>query len=61
MALSCRGREALKMVGLEDTVNKYGLPMYARMIHDLDGTTRPIPYGTKEQVQITHFHSINYP
>ncbi|KAH9495524.1 hypothetical protein Btru_013497 [Bulinus truncatus] len=49
LALSCRGREALKRVGLEDAVTKYGIPMHARMIHDLDGKRRQILYGTKDQ------------
>ncbi|XP_050404487.1 kynurenine 3-monooxygenase [Patella vulgata] len=49
LALSCRGREALKMVGLEETVVHNGIPMRARMIHDLDGKRHPIPYGEKDQ------------
>lgn len=49
LALSVRGREALKRVGLEDVVVKTGIPMYSRMIHDLDGTRRAIPYGKKDQ------------
>ncbi|CAH1261560.1 KMO [Branchiostoma lanceolatum] len=49
LALSCRGRQALKKVGLEDQVVKDGIPMYARMIHDLNGTLRPIPYGKSDQ------------
>ena len=48
--MSCRGREALKGVGLEDEIVKTGIPMHARMIHDLDGQRRPILYGTKDQV-----------
>ena len=32
---------------------RVGTPMYARMIHDLDGTTRPIQYGKKDQVGLT--------
>lgn len=50
LALSCRGREALKHVGLEDEVLKTAIPMHARMIHDLDGTCHPIPYGKSDQV-----------
>ena len=53
LALSIRGREALKRVGLEDDMVRVGTPMYARMIHDLDGTTRPIQYGKKDQVCLT--------
>ena len=51
LALSVRGREALKRVGMEDVVAKTGIPMYARMIHDLSGNKRPIPYGRKDQVR----------
>ena len=50
LALSVRGREALRRVGVEDSIVKYGIPMYSRMIHDRDGTRRPIPYGKKDQV-----------
>jgi hypothetical protein len=50
LALSVRGREALKAVGMEDVVIQKGIPMYARMIHDTDGTRRPIPYGKGKQV-----------
>jgi len=50
LALSYRGRTALQRMGLEEKVTRNGIPMYARMIHDLDGTCRPIPYGTKDQV-----------
>lgn len=50
LALSCRGREALNFVGLEDAITKNGIPMHARMIHDLDGSRRSILYGNKDQV-----------
>ena len=50
LALSCRGREALRHAGLEDLVTSNGIPMRARMIHDLNGKRRPIPYGRKDQV-----------
>ena len=50
LALSVRGREALKGVGMEDKVIQKGIPMYARMIHNRDGTRRPIPYGKGDQV-----------
>lgn len=53
LALSARGRAALKEVGLEDqVVQSHGIPMYARMIHGLDGSTRAIPYGKDDQVNI---------
>lgn len=49
LALSCRGREALKAMGLEDEVIRNGIPMYGRMIHDIHGDRRPIYYGKKDQ------------
>jgi len=49
LALSKRGRDALADVGLEDTIVEIGTPMHSRMIHDLDGTRRPIPYGKEGQ------------
>ena len=57
LALSVRGRTALKRVGIEEDIVHVGIPMYARMIHDLDGTRRPIQYGKKDQVS----HSITKP
>lgn len=53
LALSCRGIEALKAVGMEDVIVKEGIPMYGRMIHDLSGTRRPIPYGKSDQCIIS--------
>ena len=55
LALSVRGREALKRVGIEDDIVQVGIPMYARMIHDMDGKRRPIPYGKKDQVMFFFF------
>lgn len=57
LAMSIRGRSALREVGLEDEIIKnHGLPMEARMIHKLDGTTYQIPYGQKGQVnKVKHF------
>jgi kynurenine 3-monooxygenase len=50
MSLSTRGRTALRMVGLEDEVLRNGVPMHARMIHGVDGSRRPIPYGRQDKV-----------
>ncbi|KAF4523014.1 hypothetical protein B566_EDAN007444 [Ephemera danica] len=51
LALSVRGRKALRQVGLEDqAVRDHGIPMYARMIHSVTGTKTPIPYGRSDQV-----------
>ncbi|XP_064489537.1 kynurenine 3-monooxygenase-like [Ornithodoros turicata] len=50
LALSTRGRAALSLLGLEEQViERHGIPMNARLIHDLDGKRRPIPYGQKGQ------------
>lgn len=46
LAMSIRGRTGLRAVGLEDKIiQEHGIPMRARMIHNLDGTTRAIPYN----------------
>uniref|UniRef100_A0A8C7DAI7 Kynurenine 3-monooxygenase n=1 Tax=Oncorhynchus kisutch TaxID=8019 RepID=A0A8C7DAI7_ONCKI len=50
LVLSHRGRQALKHVGMEDTIISKGIPMHSRMIHALNGTQSPIPYGKKGQV-----------
>ncbi|XP_061383526.1 kynurenine 3-monooxygenase [Danaus plexippus] len=48
LALSVRGRQALKGVGLEDQmVHEHGIPMRARMIHRLDGSTYSMPYDAR--------------
>ena len=49
LALSLRGREALKEVGLEDIVLKSALPMSARMIHSISGECSKQYYGCNEQ------------
>ncbi|KAM8739431.1 kynurenine 3-monooxygenase [Acanthopagrus schlegelii] len=49
LALSHRGRSALKHVGMEDKIVSKGIPMHARMIHSLSGKQSPIPYGKKGQ------------
>ena len=49
LALSLRGREALKEVGLEGIVLKYGLPMSGRMIHSISGECSKQYYGHNEQ------------
>ncbi|XP_074502933.1 kynurenine 3-monooxygenase [Sebastes fasciatus] len=49
LALSHRGRQALKHVGLEDKIVSQGIPMHARMIHSLSGKQSTIPYGKKGQ------------
>ncbi|CAG6017879.1 kynurenine 3-monooxygenase [Menidia menidia] len=49
LALSHRGRQALKRVGMEEKIVSKGIPMHARMIHSLTGKQSPIPYGKKGQ------------
>lgn len=52
LALSVRGRKALKEVGLEDKMLQHGIPMYARMIHNIDGTHNVIPYDKRKNQAI---------
>lgn len=50
LALSERGRTALRLLGLEETIlNEYSIKMRARMIHNTDGTKKAIPYGRDDQ------------
>ncbi|XP_014776105.1 kynurenine 3-monooxygenase [Octopus bimaculoides] len=49
LALSERGLSALNEVGLREKVRPFGIPMYARMIHNRDSTKRRIPYGRENQ------------
>ncbi|KAL7889762.1 hypothetical protein AOLI_G00020200 [Acnodon oligacanthus] len=49
LALSHRGRQALKHIGIEEKIVHMGIPMFARMIHSLNGKHSPIPYGKKGQ------------
>lgn len=46
LALSVRGRKALAEVGLEEEILKHGIPMRGRMLHDLKGATRIVPYDS---------------
>jgi hypothetical protein len=46
MALSRRGRDALAYINCEDVIVQNGIPMHARMLHDTDCHTHPVPYGT---------------
>jgi kynurenine 3-monooxygenase len=49
LALSHRGWKALKKTGLADAVSEISIPMFGRMIHDVDGTKHYIPYGKDNQ------------
>ena len=48
LALSARGNNALKEVGLYDKIKPNTIPMNGRMIHGLNGNTNLQPYGQKE-------------
>lgn len=49
MALSNRGREALRAVGLEEEVLKNAIPMRGRFIHTLRDQINSIPYDRVSQ------------
>ena len=47
LALSHRGREALRAVGCEETVLSFAIPMKGRMIHSLSGDMTSQAYSTE--------------
>ena len=47
LALSRRGMDALRDVGVLDTISPMTLPMEGRMIHEVDGSTHLQKYGQK--------------
>ena len=50
LALSARGLDALAGVGLADSVTQgCGITMHGRMVHNRDGSTSAMPYGTDSQ------------
>ncbi|MEM1349675.1 MAG: FAD-dependent monooxygenase, partial [Myxococcota bacterium] len=49
LALSARGLNALRAVGLEERVRQLCIPMHGRMIHDIEGRTHLQPYGAQGQ------------
>ncbi len=46
LAMSERGWRAMRLVGLEEEVKQFAIPMQGRMIHDLQGNLTFQPYGT---------------
>ena len=52
LALSVRGREALRSVGLEDEVLANAIPMRARMIHTSKGGLSAQPYGAARAASV---------
>ncbi len=49
LALSDRGWNALKGVGIADEIMKIAIPMKGRMTHDMEGKTNFLPYGKEGQ------------
>ncbi len=49
LALSTRGLNALRGVGLDDGIRKHCIPMHGRLVHDLDGNVDMQPYGREGQ------------
>lgn len=49
LAMSERGWNALRAVGIADEIFKVGLPMSGRLMHNLDGTETYQPYGKEGQ------------
>ncbi len=45
LALSNRGFRGLERAGIADEIRAVGIPMYGRMIHDLEGNLSYQPYG----------------
>ena len=52
LALAARGIAALRRAGVEAEVAKLLIPMRGRMVHDLDGAQRFLPYGQRETEEI---------
>lgn len=49
LALSHRGFNGLKAVGYEDEIRKVGIPMYGRMIHQVNGDVAYQAYGKEDE------------
>tara|TARA_B100000315_G_scaffold260713_1_gene324323 strand:- start:8831 stop:9061 length:231 start_codon:yes stop_codon:yes gene_type:complete len=49
LALSERGLQALRQVGLSDVILKFTISMKGRMIHDMDGNTTFQRYGLRDE------------
>jgi kynurenine 3-monooxygenase len=49
LALSNRGWKALDKVGVGDEIRKFAIPMYGRMMHDLEGKLTYQQYGSNDQ------------
>ena len=49
LAISDRGWRAVDLIGAGKTIEEIAIPMYGRMIHDLEGNTSLQPYGKPGQ------------
>ncbi|GHE89937.1 FAD-dependent oxidoreductase [Thalassotalea profundi] len=49
LALSDRGWRALQAVGIEQEIRQQAIPMYCRVMHDIDGNLTKQAYGTENQ------------
>ncbi|MDJ1469763.1 NAD(P)/FAD-dependent oxidoreductase [Cytophagaceae bacterium DM2B3-1] len=49
LAMSERGWQAMRAVGVEEQVKEFAIPMYGRMIHDTKGNLAFQPYGKDNQ------------
>lgn len=52
LALAARGIAALRRAGIEAEVAKLLIPMRGRMVHDVDGQQRFLPYGQRAAEEI---------
>ena len=52
LAFSNRGIKAMKLVGIQDKVEPLCIPMYGRMLHDVEGNTILAPYSGREDEYI---------
>ncbi len=52
LALSDRGFKALRLVGVEEKARKICIPMYGRLIHDIQGNTFASDYSGRENEYI---------
>jgi kynurenine 3-monooxygenase len=52
LAFSDRGMKGMKLVGLEEKVKELCIPMYGRMIHDIEGNTFLSRYSGREDEYI---------
>lgn len=53
LALSTRGRKALRKAGIEEKIVSQCIPMKGRMMHDVDGKLSFMPYGVGDQAVLS--------